>query len=324
MSVHIILGEDRYLTETTITTLCQQAGLARDDFGVMQGSLLEQSLQDIIQDANTTSLFAERKVIIARDAYCFTGKRVKQTFDGEHQLAVLERYLQHPNPETVLIFVVPAEKFDERKKVVKALKQLATVHLAQPLNDKQLHSWLEQQLINRQLQFEAIAKQALLTRCDFQLEMLVHELDKYQLYGKQERYTVGDVEMLTPDNLQSDIFQFIDALLLKKFFLAQKQLDKYLQEGEDVFGVIALVANQLKLLLQVKALHDSGLNPQTIASRLGVHPYRVKLALEKSRQHAPQLVMQTLTALTELDVQVKQGQMDKKLGFELFMIRFCQ
>lgn len=324
MSVHVILGEDRYLTETTLTTVCQQAGMTRDDLGVMQCSLLEQSIQDVIQDANTTSLFAEQKVIIARDAYCFTAKRMKQTFEGDHRLVALEQYLEYPNPQTTLIFVVPTEKFDERKKVTKLLKQKATLHLAHPFNDKQLHAWLEQQLVARQLQFEAIAKQTLLNRCDFQLEMLVHELDKYQLFGQKARYTIADVELLTPDNLQSDIFQFIDALLLKKFFLAEKQLVKYLEEGEDVFGVIALVATQLKLLLQVKALFDSGLNQQTIASRLGVHPYRVKLALEKARQHSPQLIMKTVTALTELDVQVKQGKIDKKLGFDLFMIRFCQ
>ncbi|MGL6057020.1 MAG: DNA polymerase III subunit delta [Culicoidibacterales bacterium] len=323
MSVHVILGEDRYLIETTTRQLCEQVGFDRDDFGVTYYSLLDYRIQDLIQDANTTSLFASQKTIIATDAYFLTGKRMKQTFEGEHQLAELEQYLQYPNPQTQLVLIVPVEKFDERKKVVKLLKQKATIHLAHPYNDKQIHQWLERELQGRQLEFEATAKQSLLMRCDFQLEMLVHELDKYQLFAKGSRYTLTDVELLTPDNLHSDIFQFIDALLLKKLSAAQQQLAKYLQEGEDVFGVIALVATQLKLILQARALHESGLSQQAIATRLGIHPYRAKIALEKSRQHAPALVMKTLTGLIELDVQIKQGTIEKNLGFELFMIRFC-
>ncbi|MGL4953670.1 MAG: DNA polymerase III subunit delta [Culicoidibacterales bacterium] len=323
MSVHVILGEDRYLIETTIQQLCEKSGMDRDDFGVTHYSLLDTRIQDVIQDANTTSLFASQKIIIATDAYFLTAKRMKQTFDGEHKIAEFERYLQYQNPQAQIILIVPAEKFDERKKVVKLLKQQANIHLAHPYNNKQIHQWLEQELHIRQLDFEATAKQAVLMRCDFQLEMLVHELNKYQLFGKGARYTLADVEVLTPDNLQSDVFQFIDALLLKKLTVAQQQLAKYLQEGEDVFGVMALVSTQLKLMLQAWALHGSGLSQQAIATRLAIHPYRAKIALEKSRQHAPALVMQTLTGLIELDVQIKQGEIEKNLGFELFMIRFC-
>lgn len=323
MSVHIILGEDRYLIESTIQQLCQQVGLQRDDFGVEKYSLLEYRLQDVLQDAQTTSLFAQTKVILALDAYFLTSKRMKQTFEGEHNLQVLDQYLQHPNPLTQLVFIVPNEKFDERKKIVKLLKQKAIIHLAQPFNDKQLMQWLDTQLQGRMMQFDAMSKQELLRRCDFQLEMLANELEKYQLYGKSTGYQLEDVELLTPDNLQSDIFQFIDALLLKKFFLAQQQLGKYLDEGEDVFGVIALVSGQLKLILQAKALQDAGLSPQSIASRLNIHPYRVKLALEKVRKHNPQLIIQTISALLQLDYQIKQGNIDKNIGFDLLIIKFC-
>lgn len=323
MPVHVILGEERYLQETTTLMLCQQFGV-EDELSTVHYSLLEHPIQTLIADANTTSLFSSHKIIIGTHAYFLTGKKMKQTFDGDHQVQVLEQYVEYPNSQTLLILIVPTDKFDERKKVVKLLKQKATIHYAQPLQEKQLVQWVDQQCQVRAIQFEASAKQALIQRCDAQLEMLANELDKYATYGKQGRYDYDDVMLLTPDNLKSDVFLFIDALLMKRFFVAEQQYKKYLAEGEDVFGMIALISGQLKLILQAQLLLDSGLSQQAIATRLSIHPYRVKIALQKSRQYHSSLVQQTLLSLLALDVDIKQGKMDKNYGFELFMIRFCQ
>ena len=81
---------------------------------------------------------------------------------------------------------------------------------------------------------------------------------------------------------------------------------------------------QLRLLLQTKFLIKIGYQQANIAETLKVHPYRVKLAMQEVRRFDEGLLIRLFDRLVELDYQIKTGQIDKELSFQLFVLQAGQ
>src|SRR5690625_2855902 len=82
--------------------------------------LRETAIQDVILDVQTLPLFTERNVIFA-EYPTFLATTRERSF-VEHDLKVLENYIQNPAPYSILVLIAPYEKLDGRKKITKLLK----------------------------------------------------------------------------------------------------------------------------------------------------------------------------------------------------------
>ena len=81
-----------------------------------------------------------------------------------------------------------------------------------------------------------------------------------------------------------------------------------------------MVANQFRLMLQVKILSNNGLSESDIDKSLKVHPYRVKLALQKSKDLSIEKLSNYLLELSDLDLNIKSGNIDRFRGLESFFL----
>ncbi|HCZ2383615.1 TPA: DNA polymerase III subunit delta, partial [Staphylococcus aureus] len=59
---------------------------------------------------------------------------------------------------------------------------------------------------------------------------------------------------------------------------------------------------------------------QQIAKTIGVHPYRVKLALGQVRHYQLDELLNIIDACAETDYKLKSSYMDKQLMLELFIL----
>ena len=73
-------------------------------------------------------------------------------------------------------------------------------------------------------------------------------------------------------------------------------------------------------MYQVKQLYLNGYTENNIASILKIHPYRVKLAAQNSKKYDSDILLNYISKLANLDINIKNGKIDKKLGLELFII----
>lgn len=91
--------------------------------------------------------------------------------------------------------------------------------------------------------------------------------------------------------------------------------------NEEPIKLIVLIAGQMRLIYQVKLLDRKGYNDKEIGKILGVNPYRLKYIRQEGKDFDLNELLECLDALSKLDVEIKTGKMDKKMGLELFMIR---
>ena len=86
----------------------------------------------------------------------------------------------------------------------------------------------------------------------------------------------------------------------------------------EPINLIALLANQFRLIMQVLILRKENKKEPEIATMLDVHPYRVKMAIKHGNNYSLKDVKQILVDLATLDAKIKSGEADRYIDFELF------
>ena len=88
-----------------------------DDISISRYDLENEIISNIIDDANTISLFDSNKLIIVDNAFIFS--RTTKKIDN---VELIEEYLNNPNPNTTIVFIDRLENIDSVKKIVKSIK----------------------------------------------------------------------------------------------------------------------------------------------------------------------------------------------------------
>ena len=89
--------------------------------------------------------------------------------------------------------------------------------------------------------------------------------------------------------------------------------------GEEPIKILVILANQFRIIYQAKELYKKGYSGNDIATQIGIHPYRIKLALEKAVNYDSKTLLNYLSKLADLDYDIKIGNIDASLGLEFFI-----
>ncbi|CAM3439763.1 DNA polymerase III subunit delta [Marinicrinis lubricantis] len=319
--VYVCYGTEAYLMNEFIRRLEERCMAPEHaEFGMSKYDLTQSPIQEVIDDAETVPFMVPVKLIIARNALFLTGS--KDSSKVEHQLDRLQQYLDAPLESTIIVLLVEAEKMDERKKIVKLLKERGQVVDFQALRDQDLRIWIEQKFEQAQCSIDSEAVDALLMTAGTDLQHLLAEIQKLVLYaGSGGTITVQTIEALVPRTMEQNVFLLIEELVKRRTDRALSMFYDLLKQKEEPIKILALMAQQFRLLLQVKQLRQSGYSDQQMASRIGVHPYRVKLAGEQAGKYSEKALTNLLSHISQLDYEMKTGQVDKALGLELFILK---
>jgi DNA polymerase-3 subunit delta len=163
----------------------------------------------------------------------------------------------------------------------------------------------------------------LVERVGSELRLLDRELEKMALYAGEKGAAITDevIDLLASRTLEQDVFALIEQVVAGRLEEAFRTLYDCLKTGEEPIKLLALLARQFRLLLQVKIWAPRGYTQQQLAGMLKVHPYGVKKAMEQARHFSEQSLRKLLGILAEEDFRMKSGQVDKRLAVELFMTR---
>ena len=130
--------------------------------------------------------------------------------------------------------------------------------------------------------------------------------------------TKEDIDNVVRENIEDNIFELTNAILDKNVSKSIKIYNDLLLMGEEPIKLIVMVANQFRLILQVKLMVKNGYKQIDMASKIKEHPYRVKLALASN--YSIDDLISNIKRLYVLDKDIKYGNIDKNFGFELFLL----
>lgn len=298
---YVVFGSNDYLINSEIRKIKDKYNIKCDD--IVNYDFNETKMSVIIDDAYNMPLFSENKLIIVDNINSFDGTGKKDE--------LLENYLSNSNKNTIIIFIDHTDKLDERKKIVKSITKCECNNIN--INDFAKKLFLEYEISTSTLNI-------LIDRVGTNLYNLEQEINKLKIYKINDKKITDQDILFASKNIEDDIFSFVDYIVKKN---TEKVLEIYndlLKKNNEPIALIVMISNQFRLLYQVKELYLKGNNESTIASILEVHPYRVKLALEKCHNYTSKILLSYLEKLADLDYDIKSGNIEADSGLELFLL----
>ena len=301
--VYLLYGNIKYLIDKEINKL-KESDLDISNY------ILNDGINNILEDANSLSMFGNKKLIIVNDSFVFTSIN-KQEIEEKKLLD----YINNPNENTILVFTVNYEKLDERKKIVKEFKKKCVIKEFNEVKDSDIYDIFNDYKISRNL------INLIKDRIGNNLDLIQIEKEKLEIFNDNpDEITKDDIISLTNKNIDDNIFSLIESIVSKDKDKSMEIYDDMIINGEEPIKIIVMLANQFRIIYQCKELIKRNLNNNEIASILNIHPYRVKLALEKGIRYKNDILLKYLYDLANIDINVKSGKVDKFLALELFIL----
>lgn len=309
MNTYIIKSSDYVVINARIDDILKEKKLTSDM--IIKYDLLETPISAVIEDLDTYNFLSTNKVIVCDNAYFLTGNKPKNAV--AHNEEELENYLKNPSQDNILIMI--CDKLDARKKWNKLIDKRCILE-----GEVVIEDLINQRLDDYKMDFKTI--KYLISYCDNDNERILNELEKLKCYKLNEKeITIDDINEAVIKLSGDNIFDLIDAIVAKNKSKAYKITQDLLAKGEDISKIIIMTSDQFRIMYQVKILKQQGYNQDSIASKLQIHPYRVKLAIEKGYNYSTKTLLTNLDYFFNLDYMIKSGNNNPKLVFELFLAK---
>ncbi len=323
-SIYLLLGTEGFLMKEIRNSIIDHAlDEEEHDFNLSYYDMEEQPIDVAIEDAETLPFMGERRVVVMSNPFFLTAEKNKSKI--EHNTDRFLSYIQEAAPYTILVIQASYEKLDERKKIVKELKKQAEVIEAQPLGERELKQWMKDKAMQNGAVLGDAASEELLKIAGVNLSVLSQEINKMAMFigVSDQEISVETVKLLAAKSIEHSVFELIEKMVHRRIDEALELFYDLVRNNEEPIKLHALIANQFRLLYQVKDLGEQGYSQQKMAGILKVHPYRVKLAAQQGRYFQRAELMQMVNELAEADYLMKSGKIDKQLAMEMLLIKLA-
>jgi len=315
LMIYLVYGDQELLVNKMVDKIAKDTLNDIDEFNYVSLDAKKNSATQVLDELTSFFFSSYKKVVSLTNSYFLTNNTSEEPYDYN----LLETYLEDETDGTTFIISVYSQKLDEKRTIVKKLRSLSKVVEVNGVNKKELPRLVRQMFTKRNVEITDDALNELLSRLDLDMYQISNEVDKLSTYSN--KIYLHDVEALTPKKLDDNIFDMIDAMFKKNSNKAFRIYNDLKSLGNEPVSLVSIIATQVRFLYQVLVLQNKGYNESNIANELSVHPFRVKMGIDKVRNYSEYELEDLLNELSKLDVQIKTGDIDRFVGLELFILK---
>ena len=265
----------------------------------------EVNISTVINELDTYGFWNEEKIVYAKNANFLSSSKS----EIEHDLDALTKYLNNPNPSNILI--ISCSKIDGKKNISKLVKK--TCEIIDSNID--INSFIKEKCQDIKIDNNTI--NYLLENTGNDLERINNELDKLLNFCEKE-ITKKDIDLIVIKKIDANIFDLIDAIINKDKTRSLRIYEEMINYGEDIFKIFVSLANQIRLIYQVKVL--SNLSNEEIAGNLNLkNPKQVMAIRYKINKYRESDLLDYLYKLSIMDEELKLGKSIDKIVFPTFI-----
>ena len=252
-------------------------------------------------------MFGKMLVVIECLGY-FNGKKSEDGGFDDKQIAQIVDALENCNENIDIIFVAQLppdgqKKIDKRKKIFKVLSKYNAQEFLQIPSYKtaELETWIKQQAKSKDLKITNDIASVILIQVGSNLRMLDSELEKLKIYAGDKTVTVDMVKEICVTN--EDLFVFADYLIGGNLKLALEEYQKLLTKKHPL-EIMSVMHTLLHNDIQIKA-YATKYSQDEIAKMVNMHPYRVKLEIQKLKNVSLKNLVKLKKNLTDAEYKIK-------------------
>jgi DNA polymerase-3 subunit delta len=183
--------------------------------------------------------------------------------------------------------------------------------------------WISQRARDLKGTISPAAAAALAYKAGADTRIAMHELDKLLAFVNYRRtIEQDDVEQVSTDSSETNIFNYVDALSQRNASQAMKLLRRLLDEQDPLF-IMAMVIRQFRLLLLGRNLLEA--NASIEEAKKAIDTYSTWLArkvLDQARRFNIETLEAVYRRLLAMDTAIKSGEVDTDVALETFTAAF--
>lgn len=312
--IYLIFGPQSARNKVKMNRLAKEALGEMDELNFLKFDYSEELNEEIIDAIQTPSLMASKRFIaINRASFLTKGNKnkfidtliegIKNAFDND------------------VCFIVESEDIDKNNALYKYIEAYGKIFELLNINDDEWDAYIKQYFMKSLgTNIEPSARLELKRRVHGDLTLFQNEAQKLALYTKN--ITLKDVELLVTNPLEEKTGDLFYCLLNNNKVKAIKTFRDLRVQNEEPVRIISMLANQFRLLNDVRFLSKIGMIDDEIAKELKINLSRVRTMQRMKNKIARIKIEQTLLDLYDLDLKIKSGLIDRFYGLESFLIRF--
>ncbi len=254
----------------------------------------------VITQARRFPMMAERQVVIVKEAQEISD------LAREDAQKLLEGYVQHALPSTVLVFAHKHKSLDGRKSLAKTLDKQAILVEAKKLYDNKLPEWVLSYVREKAYRIQPQAAQLLADYIGNDLSRLSNEIDKLMLnIPAKSEITTDHIQKYVGISKDYNVFE-LQAALIQRNVLKANQIIHYFESNPKSNPTIMVIVTLFSFFSKVLLAHSTTDRSEAgVAAALGVNPYFAKDYLTAIRNYPFQKATRIIHYLREADLQAK-------------------
>lgn len=303
--VYYLMGEESYYIDRVANFIAESVLKPEErDFNLITLFGPETDTHTVVQAALAFPMGADRQVVMVKEAQALK------------DIELLDAYLKHPQPSTVLIFTHKNGTLDKRKGVAKSIEKVGVLYESSKLRDYQLPAWIRDYLRRKKV---AIEPQAEAMMADFvgpDLNRMAGELDKLilSLPAQGGQTATPAARIITPAlvaahigvSKEFNVFELTDALAQKNV-LKVRQITNYFDKNprqNPIQKTLPVVFKFFQNLMM--AYYSPDKTPAGIASWTSMNPYVCeKTIIPAMRLYTGKKVMDIIGQIRRTDARSK-------------------
>lgn len=304
--VYYLMGDEPFFIDS-ISEYIREHALPEEarDFNqiVLYGN--ETTMNEVIQRARAYPMGFDRQVIIVKEAQHLMKKDSDSTGSASD---ILNSYLLHPQPSTVLVFCHKNGSLDKRKKIVSVIEKAGVLFESKKVKEESLPDFVEEFLNERKLKMSSKGISMMCESVGADLSRMNGELEKLVTALPQ-----GTTE-ITPEFIEEhvgvskdyNIYEFRDALVNKNVLKANK-IAAYYESNPKTYPMQLVTAAIFPYFANLMlAFYAPDKTDRGIADQLDIkNPYFVREYSTGMRNYTATQTMRIISTIRKYDAKSK-------------------
>lgn len=299
-TIYFLAGEESFYIDQ-VSEYIEKNAIPEHERGFNQIVMYGKDAQigQIVSAARAFPMMGQRQLILIKEAQ-------ELDFKKEEEVGLLMKYIQSPQPSTILVFAHKHKKFDKRSKLAKAFDAGGIFMESNKIYDNKVPGWIQNHV--KELGY-TITEKATFLLSEFlgnNLERINNEINKIILNIKEKHIDEKLVEENVGVNKEYNSFELSKAISFRDFNKSIKIAD-YLA-GDKNYPPPVLIGYLYTYLTKLLMVHTLGsnINDQSVASVLGIHPFLAKEYVAAARNYSSGKVIMNIHHLKHADLQSKK------------------
>lgn len=318
---YLFYGKEKYLIENAVGYLINKYVKGTEAFNYTKFKGSEVKPEDIISACETYPVMNDKKLVLVRDVVDFLSENdLKDSFYD---------FLDDLSDFVILIFW-DTGSLKKTTKFYKFFKKKDRDMDFAKLSPADLNNFIKGYFIRKGKEIGPSELALFISESgynskneDVSLLNLKTEMDKIAAHAKDKRILRENISSSITENIDTNIFKFLDAMMGRRSEEALKELHNLYKLGEPSLRIFTMIIRQVKNFLSYKILSNKNISQADIMNKMEVKKYEFGKIKSFEKNFTKEFLIDFYEELIRSDELFKTSSIDEKLIMETLIIKYC-